>query len=280
VTEKVVERIRGRRPTVLWLVAATLAVLAGATGLLALRGGVQELSSEWPRPYDPAKPFNMLGVPGVSVEQRKRAEDLLVRSLAEAPRWGDYQRLLDDGWYSLKDQELGFEHIVLPSNFADGRMLDPRYPESLVYKVKGAERIFVAYMYIAEPGITPEDPRIEGYAGRLLEWHNHSDVCWKFDEKEPVGGVAGFKLPDGSCPVDGTGDAALDPRFFTGETDANSLVNFGSFLMTHVWVVERRCGPFSALEGPSRGVTSRPLKERVDICQHRLPGASDRTDTP
>ncbi|MBU6202145.1 MAG: hypothetical protein KJS90_09160, partial [Acidobacteria bacterium] len=214
-----------------------------------------------------AKPFNMLGVPGVSVEQRERAEDLLLRSLTEAHRWGEYQALVDDGWYSLQDQELGFEHLIRPEYFADGRMLDPTRPESLVYKVKGDERIFVAYMYIAEPDVPLDDPRISGFAGRLMEWHNHSDICVRpYDEENPIGAVAGFKNADGSCPVEGTGDAVLDPKFFAGTASGDSVVDFGSFLMTHVWVVERLCGPFSAIEGPSRGVTATPEDERVDVC--------------
>jgi hypothetical protein len=261
------ERTPRKRRSILLLALTCLVVSAGITGMLVVRTENPDVSSEWPRPYDPTKPFNMLGVPGVSVEQRKRAEDLLVRSLKEAPRWSDYQGLLTSGWYSLKDEALGFEHLIRPEHFVDGRMLDSQYPESLVYKVKNGKRTFVAYMYIAEPDITLDDPRIAGFAGRLIEWHNHSDVCWQYDDEQIVGGVAGFKLPDGSCPVAGTDDVGVDPKYFTGEAEKDSLVDFGSFLMTHVWVVERLCGPFSALEGPSRGTSTTPTDERVDICQ-------------
>ncbi|MBU6202011.1 MAG: hypothetical protein KJS90_08445, partial [Acidobacteria bacterium] len=74
-----------RRLAAVALAAAGIALLAAVASVLG-GGETADISSEWPRPYDPAKPFNMLGVPGVSVEQRERAEDLLLRSLTEAHR--------------------------------------------------------------------------------------------------------------------------------------------------------------------------------------------------
>jgi hypothetical protein len=284
------ERTPRKRRSILLLALTCLVVSAGITGMLVVRTENPDVSSDWPRPYDPAKPFNMLGVPGVSVEQRKRAEDLLVRSLKEAPRWSDYQAAVDDGWnYSPRLSKLSsvepatsakgsgaapaaavwFEHRINPLLLNDGRMLDPQYPESLVYKIKNGKRTFVAYMYIAESDIPLDDPRIAGFAGRLIEWHDHSDVCWQFEDEQLLSRITGFKSTDGSCPTTDVSPVGLDPELFTGELGLDFLIGFGSMLMTHVWVVERECGPFSALEGPlTLGVSTTPFDERVDICEH------------
>ena len=260
-----------------YLIAAALLVTALFGGGFALFGqSGEQVSTQWPRPYDPAKPFNMLGVPGVSVEQRKRAEDLLLKSLQAAPLWADYHALVKAGWYSIEDQgggdtgfvRRGFEHITYPEYLYDGQMLNPERPESLVYKVDGDTRTFVAYMFMAEPGITYGDPELTEFAGRLIGWHDHSDMCWKYIEGRPVVVAAGFKQPDGTCSGDSDTDAAVDPRVLRGEVPEGSMIPLGNFLMTHVWVIERACGPFAAIQGPGGGVTQTPEDERVDICQH------------
>ena len=61
------ERTPRKRRSILLLALTCLVVSAGITGMLVVRTGNPDVSSEWPRPYDPTKPFNMLGVPGVSV---------------------------------------------------------------------------------------------------------------------------------------------------------------------------------------------------------------------
>jgi hypothetical protein len=250
----------------LLLVAASL---LGVVGLFITRGTDPSVSSEWPRPYDPAKPFNMLGVPGVSVEQRKRAEDLLVRSLEAAPRWADYQAAIDAGWFSVETPRPGgFEHLINPRLVDDGRMLDPLYPESLVYKVKGDERIFVAYMYMAEPGMTLDDPSVTDFAGRLIEWHVHKEVCILLEGENLVGRVTGFVQDDGTCEVEGAAPRTLDPRVLTGEVPEGTTRERDELAMTHVWVVARECGPFSTLAGFAQGETLTSQDERVDLCRH------------
>jgi len=254
-------------------VAASLLLLAGGVagvlGLVATRDTDPNISSEWPRPFDPAKPFNMLGVPGVSVEQRKRAEDLLMRSLAEAPRWGDYKATLEAGWYSIETPRPGgFEHLVNPRMIDDEHMLDPRYPESLVYKVKGEERIFVAYMYMAKPDMGLDHPVVRDFAGRLIEWHVHKDICILIEDGNLVGRVTGFVRDDGTCEVEGAAPRTLDPRVLTGEVPAGTTRERDELAMTHVWVVARECGPFSTLAGFAEGNTTTPRDERVDLCRH------------
>ena len=294
------ERTPRKRRSILLLALTCLVVSAGITGMLVVRTGNPDVSSEWPRPYDPTKPFNMLGVPGVSVEQRKRAEDLLVRSLKEAPRWSDYQAAVDAGWNytvlpsaELQEQLLeplgqrrarsrqpssgatngsteafGFEHIVNPLLLNDGRMLDPQYPETLMYKIRNGERTFVAYLYVVEPDIQLDDPRIAGFAGRLIEWHDHSDMCWQGDDDPRTRRLTGFKSADGACPTPDTDGAEVDTEYVVDGPSLESLTSFLTLPMAHVWVVDRFCGPFSGIEGPLLGVSTTPTDERVDICEH------------
>ncbi|MBU6202012.1 MAG: hypothetical protein KJS90_08450 [Acidobacteria bacterium] len=259
-----------RKSRARWILAGLL--LLGAVPVVAVvasRHTGSGLSSEWPRPYDPAKPFNMLGVPGVSVEQRERAEDLLLRSLTEAHRWGEYQAALDAGWYSIETPRPGgFEHLVNPRMIDDGYMLDPTRPESLVYKVKGDERIFVAYMFMAAPGVRLGDASIAEFAGRLIEWHIHEDVCILPVEGNLIGNVAGFAQEDGTCDVAGAAPRTLDLRTLTGDVPEGTTTDGLELAMTHVWVVARECGPFSTLAGPAQGDTLTPRDERVDLCRH------------
>ena len=263
------ERTPRKRRSILLLALTCLVVSAGITGMLVVRTENPDVSSDWPRPYDPTKPFNMLGVPGVSVEQRKRAEDLLVRSLKEAPRWSDYQAAVDAGWYSVETPRPGgFEHLINPLMVDDEHMLDPQYPESLVYKVKNGERTFVAYMYMAKPGMGLDDKEIIDFAGRLIEWHIHMDVCILIEEGNLVGKVTGFVQEDGTCETEGAAPRTLDPRTLTGEVPAGTTRERDELAMTHVWVVARECGPFSTLAWFAQGETLTPLDERVDLCRH------------
>jgi hypothetical protein len=162
----------------------------------------------------------------------------------------------------------GFEHLINPLLVADGRMLDPLYPESLVYKVKGDERVFVAYMYMAEPGMTLDDPSIKDFAGRLIEWHVHKEVCILLEGENLVGRVTGFVQDDGTCEVEGAAPRTLDPRVLTGEVPEGTTRERDELAMTHVWVVARECGPFSTLAGFAQGETLTPQDERVDLCRH------------
>jgi hypothetical protein len=255
---------RGRLLRVAVVLVSVTASIAGVLTLSTLSDPDPSISSEWPRPFDPAKPFNMLGVPGVSVEQRKRAEDLLVRSLEAAPRWADHGQLLKEGWEAIPEQIPGFDKLIRYDYLVDGRMLDPLYPESLVYRVKDGERTFVAYMFISEQDVDLDDPFSTDFAGRLLEWHNHSDLCWLGDELAAEGGDRYLD----SCPADADVSMTLDPRVLTGEVPDGTYIRFESFLMTHVWVIKRICGPFGPLERPP--LHNRPLspEERASLCKH------------
>jgi len=204
--------------------------------------------ADWPRPYDPALPIDFSGVEGVTAEQRARAEQLVRDTLRELPAFADVTTIGALGYRSIGDASTGFEHFLNRDLFDDGKELDPTAPESLVYRVDGADRTLVSAMFIvARTAI--DDPRLTEFAGPLMQWHVHDNLCWGLDETgTPV--VKGV-LSDSTdtCPE-------------------RSIRAGGDNPMVHVWIAPHECGPFSALEGHGAGQTSVGEGRRMDQCVH------------
>ena len=111
-----------------------------------------------PKPYDPTKPIDLSGVAGVTPEEQARAENLIAVTLADLPRFADYHAAEAAGYCSIGDAVTGDEHFINPALFDDGRILDPEYPESLVYepdKATGGKKL-VAAMFMLAPNQTLE----------------------------------------------------------------------------------------------------------------------------
>lgn len=197
----------------------------------------------WPRAWDPAVGIDLSGVPGVSVEQQLRADKLIKETLRELPRWADTAAAIADGYVSIGDAITGVEHYMKSSLIQDDVLLDPTQPESLVYEVDGDKRTLTGAMFIASDRPT-DDPSLTEWAGPLMTWHNHGDLCWD--------------LVDGVARVVGT----------TGETGtcARGVNTGGGSPMVHVWIAPNQCGPFAALEGIGAGQAAVPDSERVDKC--------------
>ncbi len=180
-----------------------------------------------PKPYDPTKPIDLGGVPGVTPEQQARAENLLAITLVRLPQWSDPKKAEAAGFVSIGDAATGDEHYVNLSWFDDGRVLDPDHPESLVYETdgKGGKKLAAA-MYMLKPGTRLTDaPNI---GGNLTQWHIHNNLCFTSDAK-----VASLRTNDGPCPA-GQNPGVDSP-------------------MIHVWIEKHPCGPFAALEGVGAG---------------------------
>ena len=63
-----------------------------------------------------------------------------------------------------------FFHLRKPKLHKDGRVLDPRYPEAIVYWYDPPRpMVMVAFMYRVEEGKEP------AYARSVLPWHSHCD---------------------------------------------------------------------------------------------------------
>jgi hypothetical protein len=218
-----------------------------------------ESVSAWPRPWDPVGPIDFSGVEGVTAEQQARAEQLVRDTLRELPAFADVARLGPLGYHSIGDASTGFEHYINLALLDDGRELDPTAPESLVYRVDGDARELVSAMFIvARTEI--DDPELTGYAGPLMQWHVHDNLCWGLDDDgQPV--VKGVLTePGDACP-------------------AGSINAGGDNPMVHVWIAPHECGPFAALEGHGAGQAGVGDGARTDRCAHGHDASHDDEPT-
>lgn len=231
------------------VVAATVCGLVGGTAAASTGTTVSSTSDDttgpsddatWPRPYDPAVPLDLSGVPGVTPEQEQQATYLIATTQRDLPRFADVQTAIDNGFSSIGDSATGYEHFVNIANIVDDGFLDPTRPESLVYEVHGDHRTLVSAMFMAPPGTALDDPMLTDFAGPLMQWHIHDNLCWRGSQ------VAGVTDDDGSCPA-GSEHRRID------------------IPMVHVWIAAHECGPFAALEGAGAGQTPGD-DERADQC--------------
>jgi hypothetical protein len=179
-----------------------------------------------PKKYDPTKPIDLSGVEGVTPEQQARAENLIAITLARLPKFADYRVAEAAGYKSIGDGFTGDEHFVNQAMFDDGRVLDPDYPESLVYDTTGGGRKLAAAMFMLGSGTTLDD--VPDVGGKLTQWHIHNNLCFTTDGK-----VAGITSEGGTCNA--------------------PLVKGPEMPMIHVWIQSHPCGPFAALEGVGGG---------------------------
>ncbi len=75
----------------------------------------------------------------------------------------------------------------------DGRMLDPEYPETLVYAMAGDTPVLLGAMFEMDE-IGQAGPRV---GGPLTVWHAHDHVCLGVFPP----GIVGLQSPFGSCPA-------------------------------------------------------------------------------
>jgi hypothetical protein len=180
-----------------------------------------------PKPYDPTKPIDLGGVPGVTPEQQARAENLIAVTVVRLPQWSDPKVAEAAGFRSIGDAVTGDEHYINLAYFKDGRILDPDHPEALVYEPdgKGGKKLAAA-MYMLETGSTLAD--VPDIGGKLTQWHIHNNLCFT------IGGrVGGLTNGQGGCDA--------------------PLVKGPDTPMIHVWIQPHPCGPFAALEGVGAG---------------------------
>lgn len=203
----------------------TVAATAGAADPTA--GHTHASSAIASKPYDPTKPIDLGGVPGVTPEQQARAENLIAITLIRLPQFSDPAKAVAAGFRSIGDAVTGDEHYINLDYFHDGRVLDPDHPESLVYEPDGAGgKKLVAAMFMLETGQTLAD--VPDVGGKLTQWHIHNNLCFTTSAI-----VAGITAPGGSCPA--------------------PLVKGPDTPMIHVWIRPHPCGPFAALEGIGGG---------------------------
>jgi hypothetical protein len=184
---------------------------------------------EPPKPFDPTKPIDLGGTPGVTPAEQHRAEKLLRETIVDLRRFEYPADAVAAGYRSIGDALSGDEHFIKWSDVDDGHILDPTRPESLVYENRDGTQKVVAAMYMLPFGSRFTDTPDVG--GALTQWHVHQDLCLTDDPTQKT--LAGFVTVNGQCAA-GTSKA-------------------GGMPMLHVWVVPNACGPFAALEGIGAG---------------------------
>lgn len=192
-----------------------------------------------PKKYDPAKPIDLGGVPGVTLAEQARAENLIAITLIRLPQFADPAKAEAAGFRSIGDSITGDEHYINLSYFKDGRILDPDHPESLVYEPdgKGGKKL-VAAMFMLETGQTMAD--VPDVGGKLTQWHIHNNLCFTTS-----GRVGGLTTAEGTCDA--------------------PLVKGPDTPMIHVWIRPHPCGPFAALEGIGGGQIA---EGETRLCDH------------
>ena len=149
-----------------------------------------------------------------TAQQQAAADELWRETESSTIRYRSLANARSDGYFAFNPIGQTLVHYVKPSYMRDGKVLDPKYVESLVYENTLQGPVLVAAMYSLEsPNAAPPD-----VAGQLTPWHRHDDLCFT-----PGGDVVGAAP---SCPP---GSATyLTPW------------------MLHVWLVPNRYGRFAA----------------------------------
>ena len=200
----------------------------------------------WPRAFDPSLPLDISNVEGVSPEQELRAANLIKETGVKLLHWADPKTAYAEGWRSIRDTVTGFEHYQNYSLYDDDKFLDPTAPESLVYKVGlGGQRTLVSAMFMAKTKVPMDSPILTDYAGSLMQWHIHDNLCF-FSNGKGAPFVVGVTNAQGVC------------AFGTRAPGDNAMV--------HVWIVPHECGPFAALEGVGAGSAIVSEADRRDKC--------------
>jgi hypothetical protein len=171
--------------------------------------------------YDHSDPIISFDDPRLTANQRAAAIALYDDVVREMARFSDPASVEAEGYQSIGDGVTGFEHFSHPELRMDPITLDPRRPESLVFRINAdGTKELVTAMFIMPPGRTIDD--VPDIAGTLTTWHDHQDLCWMGNR------VVGVTSTPGECAFG---------EFRVGQP------------MMHVWLVPHPCGPFAGLEG-------------------------------
>lgn len=194
------------------------------------------------RTYDPTKPLDLSGVQGVTKAQEAKAERLVAVTLDRLPQFADSKVAESKDFHSIGDGVTGAEHFINWSYIDDEHVLNPDYPEALVYEPQpDGSRKLVSAMFMLKQGQTLDD--VPEVGGNLMQWHIHDDLCFLDDPVAPR--IAGITSVGGSCRA--------------------GLEKFTPVPMIHVWITRHPCGPFAALEGIGAG----QIKEGEErLCDH------------
>jgi hypothetical protein len=139
---------------------------------------------------------NLPEVAAATDEQRAEAEALWKASMANAEQWRDPDAAAAAGFrfkdrnQAGRERRVRFLHVPNPAWRADGRVLDPARPETLVYWNGPGDRLtLVGVMYTVPRGAS--GPAV---GGPITRWHDH-ESC-----RDPANGHKLGRPADGACP--------------------------------------------------------------------------------
>jgi hypothetical protein len=155
----------------------------------------------------------------ITAGELEAAAQLVADVRAGAARFEDINAAEQEGYRLLVGGRNGMSHWINGAYHADGRIVDPDRPESLMYlRMSDGSWKLVGVMFLMptrdEPG-----PRV---AGPLTAWHAHNNLCMN----SSVGRITALADANGNCPA---GTAHM------GKTSE----------MMHVWLVDNPNGVFS-----------------------------------
>ena len=155
-----------------------------------------------------------------TAEQVTSAEQLIADTERALPQFADPSNLPDGfHWIGDGNQPGGYQHWVNMNWFDDEHILDPEYPESLVYRNTGNGLVLEAAMFILPWEYDLSN--IPADIAWLPGWHIHDNLCFRAN-----GTLAGLAR-NGVCA---SGFLVIPPP------------------MTHVWLVDTGCGRFAGVD--------------------------------
>ena len=92
------------------------------------------------------------------------------------PQFADPAFAEAQGFVSIGDGFLGYEHYLSAANMNDDKLLDPDHPESLVFDTQSEPKRLVAAMFMMDKGDTLDD--VPELGGKLTQWHVHDNLCF------------------------------------------------------------------------------------------------------
>jgi hypothetical protein len=178
------------------LAPAGLAVLIAFTGVAAWIGAFATVGAdgghhggEYP---DPATLVPYIDRLEPNADEEHYAADLYAELLVEMEKYRD-PAVAELAGYNVGTVTGTDHHAQNPSLIGDGRILDPAYPESLIYAETTEGPVLVGVMFEMD-GFQDRGPT-DG--GPLMLWHAHENVC--FGVLPPA--LAGLESPFGMCPM-------------------------------------------------------------------------------
>lgn len=196
------------------MAGAVLTVVALVLGMQASTSGAQE-DDRWKDDL----PEGWESIPdSYTQEHVEWLMALIERNEQELQQWNDTSILEEQGFVWIGDGRTpgGYQHWIKLDWYDDEHILNPDYPESLVFRTTEDGEELAAVMYHLP--FHYDMDTIPSLVSWIPGWHAHGNLC--FNESGQLNGVAN---PPDLCP-DGE-PAPLSPP------------------MTHVWIEDNGCGP-------------------------------------